>query len=317
MSLCVMQDCPANQGASCLEGHGELTACRHWRAAAVGQAPESDSIPSSDAVAYRPQWTGYALGTSELDLVVHTGRALLFGLVGHAKAGKSSLLCGLYAQMLRGARLGAHRFAGSYTLASWHDLIRHTRQTVAHLPRFPPQTSQQKREPGLLHLAARQADGPRRELLFTDAPGPWFTTWMHEPRAEAAVSANWIIRRADTLVVLADSDRLSGEHRGAARNDLFTLFARLSDEGTDRPVILCWSKSDIDVSARLSAAVNGCFADYFGAQALITETSVKNPTSITDLVARCLTAGTEHRAATGLTPPRVGDDPFLLYRGVR
>jgi hypothetical protein len=58
---------------------------------------------------------------------------------------------------------------------------------------FPPHTpSNEARTPGLLHLSFSDKQNRRKELVFTDAPGEWFSEWAINEQSPKAAGARWI-----------------------------------------------------------------------------------------------------------------------------
>jgi hypothetical protein len=123
-------------------------------------------------------------------------------------------------------------------------------------PEFPSHTSTRgSREQGLLHLAFREDRHRLRDYLFADAPGLWFQRWAINEEAPDARGARWIAQNADAFILTADCAALSGVDRGSARAALQLLARRLGANRRGRPVTLVWTKSDIQVTPAMKAAV--------------------------------------------------------------
>jgi len=95
----------------------------------------------------------------------------------------------------------------------------------------------------------------RRDTLFSDAPGEWFSRWAVRRDAEDATGALWLSEASDVLIVVADSDALAGPSLGIARTNLVALLRRVGAERRGRPVALVWTKCDVKVDEQMRQAV--------------------------------------------------------------
>jgi len=114
-----------------------------------------------------------------------------------------------------------------------------------------------------LHIAFRRSDGILEDVLLTDAPGEWFERWAIDKDATDLDGARWISRNADSLILLVDSDALSGPNRGEARTNINLLSQRVSSELQNRPIAVVWSKSDKDVNKTIREALVSNFSSLF------------------------------------------------------
>jgi hypothetical protein len=183
---------------------------------------------------------------ADLANLVPRGRSLLIGVLGAHDSGKTTLLAGNYLQILKGSLLADAHFSGSRTLGAWESLAAWIRfDEATRSPSFPPHTPRgTSRVPGLLHLALRNSKNEFRDVLFTDAPGEWFTRWSIQEDAPEAAGARWVARHADAFLLLADCVRLNGSERGQARNSVRQLIERLGNHANKRPTVFVWAKSD-------------------------------------------------------------------------
>jgi hypothetical protein len=109
--------------------------------------------------------------------------------------------------------------------------------------------------PGLLHLALRDSSGRIHDLLFTDAPGEWFTEWSTNKVNDRAEGARWIHQRANAFLVFADAARMGGENRGPAREEVNRMLQRLGDGLDKRPLAIAWSKADLPISDNMKEQI--------------------------------------------------------------
>lgn len=252
---CAFNGCFAPE-MSCGNGELRIEDCAHWRNGAetvvAGEEPDTLAAVSGE---FRFPWTGNAMGAADLTYLVGAASSRLLTMAGAADSGKTSLLAAFYLLIARGISPEGVAFSGSLTLEGWENIASNLRWSSQHGPSFPPHTSSGTgRRPGLLHLSLRMST-KHCELLAADAPGEWFSNWAtntYDPQAEGA---RWLADCADVILVIADSQALTGPQRGQARKGLVDLLRRVGDEVHGRPVALVWSKSDIAVPADMEAAI--------------------------------------------------------------
>lgn len=255
MSLtCKHADCDP-EFTQCLLGDSIAT-CKNINR--KGKA-EDDKSPTEESSAYENiAWSGNTLGTKNLHLVAARCSPLVIGLIGPHDSGKTTYLALLFRRLLNGDRIGEFRFSGSFTLSAWEAISKGFRwPQKGSAFHFPAHTSlnQKGRVPGLLHLALRDTKGRVHDVLFTDAPGEWFTDWANNMVNERAEGARWIHQLADAFLVFADVDRLNGQNRGPAREEMIRILQRLGDGLGARPVAIAWSKADLSLREPMKAQI--------------------------------------------------------------
>ena len=307
---CIFEGC--YDDSPCARGEADKAKCESWNQLADAGA-DAPAPQRPEATAGRVPWNSHALGLRDLHIVSARGRPLLVGIVGPADAGKTTFLVLLYQLILRGQRLANRGFAGSTTLGAWESLAAWMRFTDT-APTFPPHTSSNDRMPGLLHLALRGDDDDLIDVLFTDAPGEWFSRWSINDAEATATGARWIIENADVFLVFADSERLAGPRKGAARGELQRLLERLGAHAKGRPVYLVWGKSDYPVPPGIKEAVTGTLVRELP-KAHSTQVTKDDPASILEASTNAVVAGLQPHRSAAIREPVLDGSPFLAFRG--
>jgi len=272
MEECPHPDCFAPD-TTCALGNVELAACLQWKG---GKAPSAPSVETDDKILV--PWTGDALGLTDLAFVTGRAKPVVVAVAGPESAGKTTLLASWYLLLGRGRLLQGRRwFNGSYSLNGWEAVASSMRSAPGRPPTFPPHTtSRGARAPGLLHLALREDDGRRRDLLFADAPGEWFQKWAVNAENPEAEGARWLAVHANLILLVADRQALSGSKLGAARNAFQLLAKRVAAERRGRPVALVWTKADIEIDPQMEAMIRKAVMDEMS-DAVEHSTSVFDP----------------------------------------
>ena len=298
---------------TCAEGHLDRAECGHWTSADEAKE-EGDSSGAEQKVSDVP-WNSYALGTSDLTILGSRGCPVVVGLIGASGSGKTSLLAFLYMWLLENGELPGWAFAGSWTLGGWESVVQHSRWTGEPPPSFPPHTSSTGRLPGLLHLSLRNGDGALRDVLFTDAPGEWFTEWAKAPEADSAAGARWVFQHADALLLLADSDALANpETLPQARRATRDLVERVGAVAASIPLGFTWTKTDKEVPKPTQESLEQS-RFQFAPNSKILRTTTTEPRTIAECLAWAISLGDSNRAKAVRNEPRFSSEPFLAFRG--
>ncbi len=309
---CQQNHCYPDSG--CALGEVNKTRCEHWIAA--GTSEQETSPPASTSPAGDVPWSGRPLGTQDLVQVAARGPVRVIGVIGPAEAGKTTFLMYLYLLLQKGHELASGCFAGSFTLGAWEALAGYARWSGDDIPStFPPHTtSEQTRVPGLLHIALRTTDGKLRDVLFTDAPGEWFTAWADKEQDPQAEGARWVTSHADGFLVFADSARLSGPERGKARGQLRSLLERMRNHVGSRPVSFVWAKADMAVPVGIAESLRTALQENLprAQEASVTK---NQPNSIIQATSSLLAETWTAPRAEPLLTPLLEDTPFGSFRG--
>ena len=305
--VCRVRYCYATDGdAGCRDGHNSIVDCPNVRNI------EGSTLDLHAGVTL--PWSGLPLGEVDAEAVVGTRRSRLLAIVGLPGAGKTTALAALWILLRRGHDLGAHTFAGSYTLSGWHAIARYMSWHPAGHRTFPPHTTATgDREPSLLHVALKHGD-ILTDLLLTDVSGEWFHEWTFD--RESVPGATWIAQEADVFVLLSDCDALGGQSRGQARSRYEALCARVEEAAAGRPVLPVRAKADRPVPENLLKSLAEMETRRFGRAAV--------PMSIYEVDGEDspklgpLDSAIEMATAPVVVPPtperEAIDDPFLDFR---
>ncbi|MDP9080959.1 MAG: hypothetical protein M3O71_26375 [Bacteroidota bacterium] len=243
---CSHAGCPDPDNIGCnVEGHIKLTNCPYYDKGAESNA-SSEQVEED---LYRVPWTGNSLGLTDLNYLTASNKPILIGITGVASAGKTTFLASLYCLLRSGRQIGNYSFAGSLTLYGWEDIAWFLSWKDNSNIQFPPHTTNNSgRLPGLLHIALRNKQGEKIDIVLTDAPGEWFDHWRNNINSENAKGARWIHEYCNAFLLFADCEMLSGSKRGHAKMQINTVSDRICENIDGRPLALIWSKSDIAIT---------------------------------------------------------------------
>ena len=297
---------------ACALGHFHRRSCNHWKRSEQDEVkPTQPQVEGSDVA-----WNGYALGTSDLAILAGRGQPIVVGLIGPEGSGKTSLLAFVYMWLLRHGRLGDRVFAGSWTLGGWESIVRPCRWTGSPPPSFPPHTSSTGRHPGILHLVLRHSrTDVMRDVMFTDAPGEWFTEWSRNPGDAHGAGAQWVIEHSDVLVLLVDSAGLADTRTlPLTRRSTHDLIERLAAESS-APVVVVWTKDDVEVPHQTRTSLDRACKEFLP-QAPTLKTTTDTPETIEAAFDHVLRIGDTKNNTFKVYETRRSTNPFLAFRGV-
>jgi len=311
---CEKTDCWIESLHQCDQGIKDFTKCPHYQFIAdsngAGAAGPKKKPEPEDGT--RLPWTGRALGTGDVSLVSARSPTTLVGLIGPYSSGKTTFLTSMFLHFAKTGEIKGQSFAGSISLQGWENLVAHTKWPEAKGPFFPPHTADNnERVPSLLHLAFRTQSESLNEILFTDAPGEWFSRWTANQDGTDSKGANWISEHATHFVFFIDREALAGEESGATQAQTLALARLLKERRRNRPVIVLWSKSDTSADEEVEKIIGARMHSFFGDHASF-EASIKNK--------GCLSVLAEILRTDNLVAPRQSraaapsQSAFLYYR---
>ena len=250
-----LKDCDDELVGCIIGSYGSFNECPY-----KSQSSENKKDDNSEGTAghekYVFPWTGNVLGETDLKIITTHRTPIIIGLVGSSNAGKTSALTALYLLLRKGLSINGYSFSGSYTLNGWENLASFLTFTNENKIEWPPHTSRNAgRVPGLLHLSFLNKKQQKEDILFTDAPGEWFSDWAVDEKT-SVLGAKWINDFADAFILFSDCEAFS-KSIGDARRELKAISGRMAKYNDNRPLALVWSKSDIKVSEELKKAING------------------------------------------------------------
>lgn len=309
---CGNQHCFVHEGESCPLGELPVETCQGWLAGA--ELADAVSRVEIEAAVNVP-WSGAALGTSDLFNLFSYRRPVMIAVVGAHDTGKTTILVGSYLAMMKGSTLGGAAFSGSKTFEAWESLAAWVRLEKGS-PSFPPHTPRGTgRVPGLLHVALRNSQDAYRDVVFTDAPGEWFSSWAVNEDAEDAKGAQWIAANADAFMIVADSKRLAGSERGTARKELRQLVERLGRHVRGRPVVFVWAKSDQQPVDTIRDSIRAALREHLP-HASEAASTTNLPATLNEAVGSAVAlAWNASPFGRPLILPRGAMVPFDAYRG--
>ena len=306
---------------ACNLGHENWRECPNFGQSDNGKVESDSADGRSEGVLF--PWSGNALGSADIAFVAGRSLPFIVGVLGLHNAGKTTLLSSLYLSLLSGHHIPGWRFTSSFTLGGWENIAHPLRWPKPTFPLHTERTA--SRLPGLLHLGLRAQNESVTDLLLTDAPGEWFNRWAINRDGNESEGARWISMHASGVLLLLDSDALSGRDRGEARTRTKALIQRLSSELRGRPVAVIWSKSDLVLPDKMRASLNQEIerllpsAENFSATVRLPR-GRKGITQLTEITAWLLERSLhrfpeflDSREAIDISSTLVSGDPFLRF----
>jgi hypothetical protein len=262
-------------------------------------------------------WSSAAFGCSDIVHLSHQGNTTLIGVLGAPNSGKTTFLMANYLQLLAGEKLSCGDICSSFTLGAWESIASFARygNNNNQLSSFPPHTPRStERSPGMLHLGMRLNDERVKNLLLTDAPGEWFSRWSINSDAKEAQGAKWTVDHSDAFLVFADCEKLCGQQRGSARNEVRQIIDKLGTQAGERPVLLIWAKSDHTPSDDIKTTITDALSRALpnARQCSVTK---ENPVSFIQALNQLLETVWRPDLNHPIFEPVMKHTPFYAFRG--
>lgn len=190
-------------------------------------------------------FSGSALASADAEPITLRSRTHLMVFAGAEGSGKTTVIASIYEYLNQGPFAG-FRFAGSRSLLGFEEIC-HLNRIASGGIEPDTQRTRLTDEAKYYHLAVRgmTPSAARRDILLSAMSGELFR--MAKDSREEAERLTFL-RRADTIVVLVDGERLANTaHRTSAQADAADILDSLLDAGMVSPssqVDVVFSKLD-------------------------------------------------------------------------
>ncbi|HUW39427.1 MAG TPA: hypothetical protein VMV90_00335 [Rectinemataceae bacterium] len=190
-------------------------------------------------------FSGAALGATDAEVITRRSRTHLVVFVGAEGSGKTTVLTSIYERLNQGVFAG-FKFAGSRSLSGFEEIC-HLNRLASGGTQPDTQRTRLTDETKFYHLALRSTEplAKRRDVFLSAMSGELFR--MAKDSQEEAERLTFL-RRADTIVVLVDGDRLATPaQRTSAQADAADILESLLDANMVSPncrVEIVFSKLD-------------------------------------------------------------------------
>jgi hypothetical protein len=241
MKKCNNPDCFIATTDLCYKMHDPPEECSDLSSGEQNVAITKDSTGRLSGSYLRAPWDGEYLTLDNIPIVTVSTSPTIIGLIGTAKAGKTSYLATLFTLLQNKKRIMDFNFSGSYTLNAWDKLAHSIKYNNGDV-QYPEPTPSNPNFIALFHL--RMKGETIRDILFADASGEVFGQWANDSNDVNAGSARWISANSNSFIFFIDSDMLA-KRKAVAKSEILDIAYRLKDSIGDRPVVLAWSKGDV------------------------------------------------------------------------
>lgn len=214
---------------------------------AVETDPKVEGVEPAEEVEpeFIELFSGAALGATDAEIITLRSRTHLVVFAGAEGSGKTTVLASIYERLNQGPFAG-FKFAGSRSLLGFEEIC-HLNRLASGGVQPDTQRTRLTEETKYYHLALRGAEpvAARRDVLLSAMSGELFR--MAKDSQEDAERLTFL-RRADTIVVLVDGERLANTaHRTSAQADAADILESLLDANMVSPncqVEIVFSKLD-------------------------------------------------------------------------
>lgn len=214
---------------------------------AVATEPKVEGVePAEEAEPeFIELFSGAALGATDAEVITLRSRTHLVVFAGAEGSGKTTVLASIYERLNQGPFAG-FKFAGSRSLLGFEEIC-HLNRLASGGVQPDTQRTRLTEETKYYHLALRGAEpaAARRDVLLSAMSGELFR--MAKDSQEDAERLTFL-RRADTIVVLVDGERLANTaQRTSAQADAADILESLLDANMVSPrcqVEIVFSKLD-------------------------------------------------------------------------
>ena len=235
---CNNPKCTFDTNGHCFENADPIESCTNLKSVAT-EVKKKEKIASEESESVL--WSGNYFNPSDISKLSGHSNPQIIGLVGNAKAAKTSYLAMLYTLLLNGHFLNDLFFSNSYTLSAWENLAFALRFNQGEVL-FPEATPSNPDFYSIYHLGIKY-NNSLKNVLFADASGEVFGQWAINVNDTNASNVRWIHQNADGFIFFIDCEALING-RSEAKENILDIANRLKENLKNRPVVMVWSKAD-------------------------------------------------------------------------
>lgn len=257
--ICANPDCRIAETGKCVEGL-ETGKCPHYGHVPAEASSDARDAPGASGVSGIKLPAANTLTASDAARFLRAGNARVIAIIGPSDSGKTSLIASLY-DLFQEGPVALVEYARSVTLHAFehtcHDARAASRRKVPHANRTP------RGEVRFYHLdVAGGPAGAGLSLVLADRAGEEYRSAADDAAVTASLPE---ARRADTLTVLVDGERLlDAGARHNLRSEIVMILQALKDGGalqTGQRLALVLTKLDL---VQDSPVCTRALADFAG-----------------------------------------------------
>jgi len=315
---CSLAECHAPDSFCVKTATPEYQNCTHF----LKTSADGIQHPKKRAKTTAIPWSGQAFYPEDIHLVSHRSSPTIIGLVGSAKAGKTTYLALLYTLLFNNRRVNNWSFAGSYTFKEWELQAKSLQIKDSGKISATNATPSTPDYYSLYHLALRN-NNQLSDVLFADSSGEVFTKWSENVEDPAAENAQWIYENSNSFFFFVDCEAIVNK-KGRAKKDILQLAEQISNNIAGRPIVIIWSKAEIidDILPNIKTGIEQRLSILFPEAAVlkVSKFSVKasddlfyqNNLKAVELVLNQILSPRKIKLEQ---PEEATEDYFLKYRG--
>lgn len=192
--------------------------------------------------------SGLELGLNDAARIMRSRYTRLIGVFGQAEVGKTCLFTSIYLQLAGRYLAPSYHFAASETLIGFEQRARHLRDwSNSSVPEQIVDRTRlgNPRSPAFLHIAFRDENAGRHDLLLPDLPGEWTSSLLSDGTKATRFQ---FLRRSDVVLLVLEAPAFeNARSRNNAITDARHLLVRLEENvklPRTTPLVLAVTKCD-------------------------------------------------------------------------